>query len=102
MYMYNVEDKIKAMDIISYSSARGNFAKVMEQVCDDYNPVTITRQNAKPVVMLSLDEYESLMETLYLLRSPKNAAHLMASIAEIEAGKTKKRKLIEKPKQRIK
>ena len=84
------------MNTISYTSARGSFAKVMEQVCDDYNPVVITRQNAKPVVMMSLAEYESLMETLYLLRSPKNAAHLAASIAQIEAGKAKKRKLIKK------
>jgi antitoxin YefM len=46
--------------------------------------------------MMSLAEYESLMETLYLLRSPKNAAHLAASIAQIESGKAKKRKLITK------
>lgn len=88
------------MNTISYSTARASFAKVMEQVCDDYDPVIITRQNAKPVVMMSLDEYESLMETLYLLRSPKNAAYLTESIAEVETGKAKKRKLVTKSKQR--
>ncbi len=84
------------MNTISYSAARGSFAKVMEQVCDDYNPVVITRQSAKPVVMMSLDEYESLMETVYLLNSPKNAARLAKSIAEVKAGKVKKRKLLTK------
>ena len=83
------------MNTISYSAVRKNLARVMEQVCDDYNPVVITRQNAKPVVMLSLEEYESMEETAYLLRSPKNAARLAESIAEVQAGKAKKRKLIE-------
>lgn len=84
------------MDSITYSSARGNLLRVMEQVCDDYNPVVITRQKGRSVVVMSLDEYESIMETLYLLGSPKNAARLAESIAEVNAGKTKKRKLIEK------
>jgi antitoxin YefM len=83
------------MKITSYSALRKNLVKVMEEVCDDYAPIMVTRQNAKPVVMMSLAEYESLEETLYLLRSPKNAARLAESIAQIEAGKTKKRKLIE-------
>ncbi len=84
------------MNSISYSSCRKNLAKVMEQICDDYAPIIVTRQNAKPVVIMSLAEYESIEETLYLLRSPKNAARLAQSIAEAEAGKAKKRKLIDK------
>jgi antitoxin YefM len=83
------------MKSFSYSAVRQKLAKVMEEVCDDYAPVVITRQNADSVVMMSLAEYESLEETLYLLRSPKNAARLAESIAQIETGKAKKRKLIE-------
>lgn len=83
------------MNTISYSSIRKNLAKTMEQVCDDHAPIIVTRQNAKPVVMLSLDDYESLEETVYLMRSPNNAARLAESIAAIESGKSRKRKLIE-------
>jgi antitoxin YefM len=83
------------MNTISYSAIRKSLAKTMEQVCDDHAPIIVTRQNAKPVVMLSLDDYESLEETVYLMRSPKNAARLAESIGEIESGKSRKRKLLE-------
>lgn len=81
------------MDTITYTSARSKLAKTMEKVCDDHAPVIITRKTARPVVMMSLDDYEELEETAYLLRSPKNARRLFESIAELEAGRGTEREL---------
>ncbi|MBE0482734.1 MAG: type II toxin-antitoxin system prevent-host-death family antitoxin [Bacterioplanes sp.] len=83
------------MDAISYTNARSNLAKMMQQVCDDHSPVIITRSKAPSVVMLSLEDYEALQETAYLLRAPKNARRLLASIAELENGKGEERELAE-------
>jgi len=74
------------MDAISYTRARNQLAGAMEKVCDDHAPVIITRKNARPVVMMSLEDYEALEETAYLLRSPKNVRRLVSSIAELESG----------------
>jgi len=73
------------MDTLSYTSARNNLAKTMEHVCADHAPVVIMRGKSQPVVMISLEDYEAMEETNYLLRSPKNAARLMDSVNEIEA-----------------
>lgn len=67
----------------------------MEYVCDTHEPVIITRKNAKPVVMMSLESYNSLQETVYLLKSPENAAKLAKSIDEYEKGKSFVKELIE-------
>lgn len=83
------------MDAISYTAARQNLAKVMEQVCDDRAPLLITRQGQPSVVMLSQDEYEALQETAHLLRSPANAQRLLASIQELESGGGNERELLE-------
>ena len=83
------------MDAISYTAARANLAKTMEKVCDDHATVIITRKSESPVVMISLDDYQALEETAYLLRSPANARHLLESIAELEAGKGTVRELLE-------
>ena len=71
------------MDAISYIAARANLAKTMEKVCNDHDPVIITRKRESPGVMLSLEDYQSMEETAYLLRSPANARHLLESIAEL-------------------
>ena len=84
-----------AMNTITYTSARSNLAQTMDKVCDDHAPVIITRKAAKPVVMMSLDDYEALEETAYLLRSPKNARRLLESIVQLEADKGKERELAE-------
>lgn len=68
-------------------------ASTMEYVCDTHEPVIITRKNAKPVVMMSLESYNALQETVYLLKSPENAAKLAKSIDEYEKGKTFAREL---------
>jgi antitoxin YefM len=83
------------MDAISYTSARSNLAKMMQQVCDDHSPLIITRSKAPSVVMLSLEDYEALQETAYLLRAPKNARRLLASIAELEGNQGTERELVE-------
>lgn len=74
------------MDAISYTAARANLSKTMEKVCDDHAPVIITRKSESPVVMISLEDYQAMEETAYLLRSPANAQRLLASITELEAG----------------
>ena len=83
------------MNTITYTSARSNLAQTMDKVCDDHAPVIITRKAAKPVVMMSLDDYEALEETAYLLRSPKNARRLLESMAQLEADKGTERELAE-------
>ena len=81
------------MRAISYTHAREKLAKTMEQVCDDHTPLIITRRNERSVVMLSLEDYEALEETAYLLRSPKNARRLLESIAELQSGGGQERAL---------
>jgi antitoxin YefM len=76
------------MDAITYTHARSHLDQTMEQVCDDHAPLIITRKNRRSVVMISLEDYQALEETAYLLRSPKNARRLLESVAELEAGIT--------------
>ena len=73
------------MEAISYTNARSNLAKTMEKVCEDHDPVIITRRNENSVVMMSLEDFQALEETAYLLRSPKNARRLLESIAQLES-----------------
>jgi antitoxin YefM len=81
------------MDSITYSTARAKLADTMDRVCDDHEPIIITRSGQQAVVMLSLDDFKSLEETSHLLRSPRNAQRLLESIAALEAGKGKTRNL---------
>jgi antitoxin YefM len=67
----------------------------MERVCDDHNPLIITRKSNRPVIMLSLEDYQAMEETAYLMRSPKNAKRLLESIIELENGKGLTKELIE-------
>ncbi|MGP9499716.1 type II toxin-antitoxin system Phd/YefM family antitoxin [Halomonas sp. 86] len=83
------------MDAISYTAARSHLAKTMEQVCEDHSPVIITRSKAPSVVMLSLEDYEALQETAYLLRSPHNARRLIDAMAELEQGGGQEKELLE-------
>lgn len=81
------------MDAISYTKARANLAKTMDRVCEDHDPIIITRNSEQAVVMMSLDDYQSLEETAYLLRSPENAKRLSEAIAELESGNGTERDL---------
>lgn len=83
------------MEAISYTAARTNLAKTMERVCEDHSPMIITRSKAQSVVMMSLEDYEALQETAYLLRVPKNARRLLESIAELEQGGGKEGEILE-------
>ena len=83
------------MDAITYTEARENLAQTIQRVCRDHDPVIITRKREDSVVMMSLADYESLTETAYLLKSPKNARRLLAAIGELEEGKGQQRALVE-------
>jgi antitoxin YefM len=85
----------RKMNTVTYSQARENLAKTMDKVCDDHSPMIITRKNQRSVVMMSLEDYEALEETAYLLRSPKNARRLLESLAELEASGGIVRELVE-------
>jgi len=81
------------MTAISYTAARENLAATMDQVCDDHDPVIITRNRNQAVVMLSLEDFEALQETAYLLRSPANAKRLIDSIDSLNKGKGIKKRM---------
>jgi len=83
------------MNALTYSQARANLSQTMDQVCDDHSPIIITRRNQRSVVMISLEDYQALEETAYLLRSPKNARRLLESIAELESGRGTVQELVE-------
>ncbi|CAH1388028.1 type II toxin-antitoxin system Phd/YefM family antitoxin [Candidatus Nitrotoga sp. M5] len=75
------------MDAITYTTVRANLANTMDRVCDDHEPLIITRNGEQSVVMLSLEDYKSLEETAYLLRTPANAKRLLAAIVQLNEGK---------------
>ncbi|MBC8413494.1 MAG: type II toxin-antitoxin system prevent-host-death family antitoxin [Nitrospira sp.] len=81
------------MKALTYTAVRSNLAKIMKDVCDDHDPVIIKRKQNDAVVMMSLEDYEALNETAYLLHSPKNTKRLLESIEELEKGKGIERKL---------
>jgi len=83
------------MDAISYSTARANLASTMNRVCEDHEPLIITRNGQQSVVMLSLEDFTALEETSYLLRSPANAKRLMTAVEQLTAGGGIERKLAE-------
>ena len=83
------------MDAITYSAARANLAKTMDRVCEDHEPIIITRNGEQSVVMVSLDDFKALEETAYLLRSPANAKRLLAAVTQLAEGKGQVRELAE-------
>jgi antitoxin YefM len=83
------------MKAITYTSARQNLAKTMEEVCKDHAPVLVTRKKSDSVVIMSFEDYAALEETAYLLRSPKNTRRLIESVVQLEDGKGTERELVE-------
>ena len=81
------------MDAITYSAARANLARTMDRVCSDHEALIITRSGQQSVVMLSLEDFQALEETAYLLRNPTNAKRLLAAAGQLNAGKGIERKL---------
>ena len=84
------------MDAISYSAFRSHLASMLDKVNEDHLPLLVTRQNGKPAVVMSLEDFKSYEETVYLMASPKNAKRLSQAILEAESGKVFRRKLIDK------
>ncbi len=83
------------MNAITYTEARAKLADTITRVCEDHNPVIITKKSDMAVVMISLSDYEALEETSYLLRSPKNTQRIFESIRELESGNGIVKDLIE-------
>ncbi|WP_456386932.1 type II toxin-antitoxin system Phd/YefM family antitoxin [Profundibacter sp.] len=70
----------------SSTDLRANLSKMMDQVNDDHEPLIVTRAKGKPVVMISVEDYDAMDETAYLLSSPANKAALLESIVQVERG----------------
>jgi len=83
------------MKALSYSDVRRSLKQCMDEVCFDHDVLIVTRKNNKNVVMLSLEEYNSLVETNYILSSKKNAERVLSSLANARKGKSKSKVLIE-------
>ncbi|MGM7318193.1 type II toxin-antitoxin system Phd/YefM family antitoxin [Idiomarina sp. ST10R2A5] len=82
------------MRIVSFTEARNGLKTVLDSVINDADTTVITRRDSEDAVVMSLDYYNSLMETVHLLRSPANAEHLNKSIAQYKEGKAKQRELL--------
>ena len=82
------------MDAITYSAARANLASTMDRVCNDHEALIITRNGEQSVVMLSLEDFQALEETAYLLRNPANAKRLLTAVGQLNAGKGVARPLV--------
>jgi len=78
----------ETMQTISFSDARNNLKHVLDRVANDRDITLITRRNGEDAVVMSLDTYNSLTETLHLLKTPANAAHLQRSIAQYQNGQS--------------
>ncbi|GGO61157.1 antitoxin YefM [Roseovarius pacificus] len=74
------------MDVMTYTDARASLKDVMDRVIHDHVEVVVTRKNREAVVMISLDEYNAIQETLHLQKSPENARRLKSSISQLDAG----------------
>jgi len=83
------------MRVVNFSEARNNLKRVIDQVVKDANYAVISRRDHADAVLMSLDTFNSLMETVHLLKTPANAAHLARSIAQLRKGKTRARNLVD-------
>lgn len=83
------------MQVVTFTEARNQLKRVLDRVSDDADYTIITRRDANDAVVMSLDSFNSLMETFYLLRSPTNAAHLARSIEQYKRGQVIERGLID-------
>ena len=83
------------MRVITFSEARSKLKSVLDQVVSDSDYTVITRRDADDAVVMSLDQFNGLMETVHLLKSPANAEHLAKSIKQYRSGKTKQHGLVD-------
>jgi antitoxin YefM len=87
--------QVLKMKVVSFSEARSNLKTVLDRVVEDADHTIITRRDAEDVVVMSLESFSSLMETVYLLKSPANAAYLSRSIDQFRQGKIVERDLLD-------
>ena len=83
------------MQIVTFTEARNNLKTVLDRVADDADYTVITRRDAEDSVVISLEAFNSLMETVHLLKSPANAAHLARSIEQFQSGEVTERDLLD-------
>jgi antitoxin YefM len=83
------------MDVMNYSDARAQFKSVMDRAIHDKQEVVVTRKKGEAVVVVSLEAWNSINETLRLLSNPRNAARLRSSIAQLDAVDGDERELID-------
>lgn len=83
------------MDVLTYSDTRANLKAVMDRVVEDHAPVVIARHKGRSVVMVSLEDWESMEETMYLLSTPTNARRIREAMARMDAGEGEEHALIE-------
>lgn len=83
------------MKVVNFSDARNRLKSVLDEVTNDRDYTIISRRDADDAVVMSLDQFNSLMETVHLLKSPANAAHLAKSVKQYQSGKTFSRELID-------
>ncbi len=83
------------MKTLSYTESRAKYAEVLDAVVNDREEVVITRAGHEPVVIVSLQDFESLRETAYLMRSPKNARRLLDAMERLEAGEGEAHDLVD-------
>ena len=83
------------MKIISFSDARNNLKQVIDRVVEDADVTVIARRDAPDAVVMSLDTFNSWMETVHLLKTPANASHLAKSIRQLRSGKARERALVD-------
>ena len=83
------------MRVVNFSDARNRLKSVLDEVVEDSDYTVISRRDAEDAVVMSLDSFNGLMETVHLLQSPANAAHLAKSIAQYRSGKVEEHELID-------
>ena len=83
------------MNVFNFSEARSNLKQLLDRVAEDADFAVIARRDAPDAVVMSLETFNSMMETVHLLKSPANAAHLTRSIAQLRKGKTRTRRLVD-------
>lgn len=82
------------MRVVNFSEARNNFKRVLDQVSDDADYTIISRRDCDDAVVMSMNQFNGLMETVHLLSNPANAKHLETSIEQYRSGITQEHKLI--------